>query len=92
MLACIELDVGLHRGGVRDDEQLLAMLDLIQQSTHLRFCGFMGYEPHITKAPGDPVKYRDKAMAVYSHYVELAQKQLGADWPEDVLLNAGGSQ
>ena len=91
MLACIELDVGLHRGGVRDDEQLLAMLDLIQQSTHLRFCGFMGYEPHITKAPGDPVKYRDKAMAVYSHYVELAQKQLGADWPEDVLLNAGGS-
>lgn len=91
MLVCIELDVGLHRGGVNSDEQLITMLDLMRQSPNLNFCGFMGYEPHITKAPGDPVKYRDKAMSVYSHYVALGKKHLGAQWPEDVLLNAGGS-
>ena len=91
MLACIELDVGLHRGGVRDDEQLISMLNLISQSPHLSFCGFMGYEPHIVKAPGDSIKYRDKAMALYSHYVDLAKNHLGEQWPDDVLLNAGGS-
>jgi D-serine deaminase-like pyridoxal phosphate-dependent protein len=91
MLACIELDVGLHRGGVRSDEPLIAMLDLIGASSHLTFCGFMGYEPHVVKVPGESVAYRDEAMAVYTHYVELAKKHLGAQWPEDVLLNAGGS-
>jgi D-serine deaminase-like pyridoxal phosphate-dependent protein len=91
MLACIELDVGLHRGGVADDAQLLAMLELIKKSPRLTFCGFMGYEPHIVKVPGDAYDYRDKAMAVYAHYVEVAKEYLGADWPQDALLNAGGS-
>jgi D-serine deaminase-like pyridoxal phosphate-dependent protein len=92
MQICIELDVGLHRGGVRSDEQLLAMLEQIQRSPHLRFCGFMGYEPHIVKIPfGDPITYRNRAMALYQHYVDLAKSHLGADWPQDVVLNAGGS-
>jgi len=91
MGACIELDIGLHRGGVRSDEQLIAMLDLIRNSSHLQFRGFMGYEAHVTKVPGDSVAYRDKAMALYAHYVELAKSYLGLDWPDDVILNAGGS-
>ena len=92
MLICLELDIGLHRGGVHDDEQLVAMLDLLSQSEHLQFCGFMGYEPHIVKVPvGDAVTYRDRAMAIYQHYVDIAQRHLGEAWPENVLLNAGGS-
>lgn len=91
MQACIEIDVGLHRGGVQRDEDLLAMLDTMASSPWLRFAGFMGYEPHVVKVPGDPISYRDKAMAVYSHYVALAKGRLGDAWPEDVLLNAGGS-
>jgi D-serine deaminase-like pyridoxal phosphate-dependent protein len=92
MPICIELDVGLHRGGVRDDEQLVTMLEQIQKSRHLQFCGFMGYEPHIVKVPlGDPLTYRDRAMALYQHYVEVARNFLGHAWPQDVLLNAGGS-
>ena len=88
---CIELDVGLHRGGVRSDDQLIQMLDLITHTANLKFRGFMGYEPHIVKVPGNPVDYRDKAMGVYSHYVELAKEHLGDAWPQDVLLNCGGS-
>ncbi len=91
MLVCIELDVGLHRGGVHDNEQLVEMLAGIQKSQYLKFCGFMGYEPHVTKVPGDPVKYRDEAMAVYSGYIDAAKEYLGEEWPSDVLLNAGGS-
>ena len=92
MQICIELDIGLHRGGVKSDTQLIAMLDLIQQSQHLQFCGFMGYEPHIVKVPvGNAITYRDQAVARYSHYVAVARGYLGAAWPQNVLLNAGGS-
>jgi D-serine deaminase-like pyridoxal phosphate-dependent protein len=92
MQACIELDVGLHRGGVHSDEQLLTMLEMIEASPHLRFCGFMGYEPHVVKVPiGEAVTYRDKAMAVYQHYIDLAKGYLGERWPGDVVLNAAGS-
>ncbi|MFT4518126.1 MAG: D-serine deaminase-like pyridoxal phosphate-dependent protein [Halioglobus sp.] len=92
MLICIELDVGLHRGGVRHDAQLIDMLKLIRESKHLQFCGFMGYEPHIVKMPvGDVMTYRDEAVATYQHYVAIAKGFLGEAWPQDVLLNAGGS-
>ncbi len=92
MQVCIELDVGLHRGGVRSDQQLVTMLDMMGQSRHLNFCGFMGYEPHVVKMPvGEPATYRDRAMSVYRHYVDVAKARLGQDWPADALLNAGGS-
>ncbi|MCR9103687.1 MAG: DSD1 family PLP-dependent enzyme [Gammaproteobacteria bacterium] len=91
MLACIELDVGLHRGGVTRDEDLIAMLDQIQHSPQLSFCGFMGYEPHVVKVPGDALQYRDAAMARYSHYLQIARQHLGDAWPRDAVLNAGGS-
>lgn len=92
MQVCIELDVGLHRGGVQSDEQLLAMLDEITASPKLNFCGFMGYEPHVVKVPvGSAESYRDKAVAIYQHYIDVARQHLGAHWPEDAILNAGGS-
>lgn len=92
MQICIEIDVGLHRGGVRSDGQLAAMLNQIQASPRLQFCGLMGYEPHIVKVPvGDPLAYRDRAMALYRHYVDFARQVLGDAWPPDVLLNCGGS-
>jgi len=91
MQACVEIDVGLHRGGIQTDEDLIALLDIVSASEWLSFAGFMGYEPHIAKVPGNPIGHRDKAMAAYSHYIDVAKAHLGAAWPEDALLNAGGS-
>ncbi len=88
---CIELDVGLHRGGVADDASLLDMLRMCRESTALEFVGFMGYEPHVVKVPGDPITYRDRAMDRYRHFLRLAREYLGADFPRQPLLNAGGS-
>ena len=76
LLACVEIDVGLHRGGVRNDDELIALLDIIQGSEYLEFCGFMGYEPHVVKVPGDPLRYRDAAMSRYSHYIAVAKGHL----------------
>lgn len=92
MQICIELDVGLHRGGVSSDDQLVRMLEILRDSRHLSFKGFMGYEPHIVKMPvGDPLDYRDRAVERYRHYVAIARGFLGEAWPSDLLLNAGGS-
>ncbi len=45
----IELDVGLHRGGISEPQALAQILPLIQSDpTHLQFAGFMGYEAHLT--------------------------------------------
>lgn len=86
----IELDVGLHRGGVSTDADLLEMLSLIEQSTQLTLSGFMGYEPHIGKVPGDPLSQRDEAMAAYAHYLALAEKALQRSLT-GLTLNAAGS-
>ncbi len=86
----IELDVGLHRGGVQDDQELVDMLMLIEADPRLSCSGFMGYEPHIAKLPFDKIKLRDKAMAVYAGKVSVAEQVLGRS-VEDLTLNAGGS-
>ncbi|MEM9256408.1 MAG: DSD1 family PLP-dependent enzyme [Pseudomonadota bacterium] len=91
MRVSIELDVGLHRGGVSDDHQLLDMLSTLQASPYLSLSGLMGYEPHIIKIPGDVIGYRDKAMGMYEHYLQLTKHTLGAAWPEQPVLNAAGS-
>ncbi|MEH6606909.1 MAG: DSD1 family PLP-dependent enzyme [Pseudomonadales bacterium] len=87
----IELDVGLHRGGIQDSNELIAMLEIIQAEPRLSFAGFMGYEPHIVKVPGDPLDYRNRAMESYKKHIVTAKQFLQDDWPEDVLLNACGS-
>lgn len=91
LLVNIELDIGLHRGGVKDQQQLAAMLEQIKQQPLLKFSGFMGYEPHVAKAPGSPEYYRDQAMAQYQQHITTAKQVLGKEWPENVTLNAAGS-
>lgn len=86
----IELDVGLHRGGVNTDNELIAMLELIEKSEFLTLSGFMGYEPHIGKVPGDPISHRDDAMASYQHYIDLTELYLKRS-VQDLTLNAAGS-
>ena len=45
----VEIDVGLHRGGVPEPEALTPLLAAIREDPeHLSLSGFMGYEPHLT--------------------------------------------
>ncbi|GAB5451676.1 MAG: DSD1 family PLP-dependent enzyme [Halioglobus sp.] len=91
MRICLELDVGLHRGGITSTDQLQAMLDALQRSERLHFAGFMGYEPHVVKVPGNPLHYRDRAVDAYRAFVDTARRHLGSEWPADAVLNCGGS-
>ncbi|SFL95582.1 DSD1 family PLP-dependent enzyme [Marinobacter zhejiangensis] len=86
----IEIDIGLHRGGVQALAELDQMLRRIEQSPRLQFSGFMGYEPHIVKAPGANDWLRDQAMARYQAFVDQAEQTLGRSI-RDLTLNTGGS-
>ncbi|MEB3736270.1 alanine racemase [Halopseudomonas pachastrellae] len=103
----LELDVGLHRGGVPQRRagalMLSALLQRIaQHSQHLRFSGFMGYEPHVAMLPrlfGAPERLLAQAMATYQARVQQVQREAPALWAQAVAaddqppltLNTAGS-
>lgn len=86
----IELDVGLHRGGINNDQQLIEMLDLIEADSSLTLSGFMGYEPHVAKVPGNKLAARDDAMKIYQDRLSTAETHLGRDLSQ-LTLNGAGS-
>lgn len=89
----LELDVGLHRGGIKTDEELVAALDLISSDPRLQFSGFMGYEPHVAKMPGllgGPTGAFSAAQKRYRECVDLATTHLGHSLA-GLTLNAAGS-
>jgi len=92
----IELDVGLHRGGVSSNAMLAQMLDLIAANPQqLEFSGFMGYDAHVgfgvPPILGSAQELLGKAMADYQGYVDFARSQYPKLWRDDLTLNAGGS-
>jgi len=86
----IELDVGLHRGGVSQADQLTDMLAVIESDPALSLSGFMGYEPHVAKLPGDKRAHRDKAMQIYNEMLNVARDVTGRDL-SGLTLNGAGS-
>jgi len=87
----IELDVGLHRGGLREPRELAGLLEAIDADPRLEFAGLMGYDPHVVKLPGLPgVQARE-----FSHVQERYQAFLDVEGvrttPDVLTLNAAGS-
>lgn len=92
----IELDVGLHRGGVQDQAALGRMLGLIGANPrHLEFAGFMGYDPFVGMGVpgilGSPEELFAKVMDRYNGFVDYARQQHAALWRPDLTLNTAGS-
>ncbi|NRF65507.1 alanine racemase [Aquincola sp. S2] len=89
----IEIDVGLHRGGVEDEAGFAALLDVLKSEPLLQFSGLMGYDAHLAAIPDLPGA-RSGAQAEsqrrYAALLALARQRLGepaAPW----TLNAAGS-
>lgn len=91
----IEIDVGLHRGGVADDATLGQMLKLIEaQPQQLEFSGFMGYDPHVTALPrfaGSREELFAAVMRSYGARVDFLRAQHPKLWNENLTLNTAGS-
>jgi D-serine deaminase-like pyridoxal phosphate-dependent protein len=95
----VEIDVGLHRGGLRSLDELDAVLALIAANPdHLQFSGFMGYDVHAASAPAiigskkNAVKHAfDRVMATYREFYEHGMKQYPTLFAGELTCNSGGS-
>ncbi len=94
--ANIEIDVGLHRGGVGGEVTLKQMLDtVIAHPRQLEFAGFMGYDAHVgMNVPsilGSANELLARAMSIYQGHVDFTRRNFPQLWNEGLTLNAGGS-
>lgn len=91
----IEIDVGLHRGGVSSEQDIRTILTIIQHHPeHLELSGLMGYDAHVTKLPSI-IKRAEEAYQqsqdVYQHYISIIKTQFAMLWHDQLCLNGGGS-
>jgi D-serine deaminase-like pyridoxal phosphate-dependent protein len=94
--ANIEIDVGLHRGGVDSNATLGQMLDVIAANPRrLEFAGLMGYDGHVGLGVphilGTAEELFAKAMAIYQSFVDFIRSQYPNLWNAGLTLNTGGS-
>ncbi len=86
----LELDLGLHRGGFEIAAFDTALKIMQEDSTHLQFSGFMGYEPHLTglKASLDQPSVQ-KVLNIYRGFQDKARSAgISVD---QLTLNGAGS-
>lgn len=92
---CVEIDVGLHRGGLSAPQQLVKLMELVQKHPdNLEFAGFMGYDAHVGKIPA-MIESRDesfkKAVKVYEGFVQFVREHYPGALNERSVLNGAGS-
>jgi hypothetical protein len=91
----VEIDVGLHRGGARDADELRSMLKIIDESRLLRFTGFMGYEGHVPFVPldrGSPAAELAAVQRRYADFVRVGREAYPALFEGPLVYNSGGSR
>ncbi|MBN2078057.1 MAG: alanine racemase [Spirochaetes bacterium] len=92
----IEIDVGLHRGGIRTMDELRQMLSLIEANPrYLVFSGFMGYDVHAASAPpviSSKEKAFGHAMARYRELYENGKRMYPGLFRGELTFNSGGSK
>lgn len=90
----IELDVGLHRGGMVPGDDLNDMLEKLRQSNRLEFSGYMGYEPHLSALPttlGWRERAKNGAWDVYIEALKSAATVFDEEKVATATRNAAGS-
>ncbi|HEY0843821.1 MAG TPA: alanine racemase [Noviherbaspirillum sp.] len=91
----IEIDVGLHRGGVDRLRTMQEMIDIVAYEPRLALSGLMGYDAHVAKLPDLP-GLRERALADakgrYAAYAALVRNALRPGTPHlPPTFNTGGS-
>jgi D-serine deaminase-like pyridoxal phosphate-dependent protein len=95
----VEIDVGLHRGGVRQPSGLPAVLSaFLANPTLVTFAGMLGYDGHVANAPSAPGLDKPAALATYKaaqatyqSFVNVLQSQFGSLWRNDLVFNSGST-
>ena len=84
----LEIDVGLHRGGLADLAALAEAVELARTEPLLRITGLMGYDPQVTGA-ASPAAEAARVQQRYAAAVALLADKLGD--VSRLTLNGAGS-
>lgn len=91
----IEIDIGLHRGGLLEPQSLLPLLDLISDNAELlEFSGFMGYDPHVVKLPSFIKSVEDAyadSQSAYQAFIDVALQHKLTLNVDRLTFNGAGS-
>ena len=91
----LEIDVGLHRGGIKSHGEFEVILSYIQRHReYIELVGLMGYDAHVTKIP-KMIKNAQHVYAesqkIYAGYIDIIQKQFPSLNSPELCFNGGGS-
>lgn len=86
----VEIDVGLRRGGARSEQELLAMLSIIDGSSQLELAGFMGYDGHVYFAP-EGTEFA-AVQERYAGFVRAGSEAFPRLFEAPLVFNGGGSR
>jgi D-serine deaminase-like pyridoxal phosphate-dependent protein len=89
----LEIDVGLHRGGLAEPGALRALRQHFQGQGPLRFAGLMGYDGHLGRIPW-PLQRIPRSHANSMQRYRAVKDALAAEGfalDETVVFNGGGS-
>ena len=90
----LEVDVGLHRGGMMPGDALDAALEMLAASNHLSLAGYLGYEPHLTKIPtvdGWRGRAKKGTQKAYAQAIAQGRAHFGMAHIEAMVRNMAGS-
>lgn len=91
----VEIDVGLHRGGLQNTEQLSDILELIESNSEfVAFTGFMGYDPHVVKVPSilkSQEQAYDESQQTYQNFIDHLYEQYPDYRDQPLTFNGAGS-
>lgn len=95
MQVSLEIDVGLHRGGLKDVADLAPVLELVRKEhQHITLKGLMGYDAHVGKLPA-VIATRAEALAKANQTYHAFRQGLYAMAPEyrdkPLVMNGAGS-
>ncbi len=86
----LEIDIGLHRGGLPEPAALDPVFrTILADPEHLQFSGFMGYEPHLTGlGAGLEHPAVQNVLSLYGGFLDRLPSQFES---ERLTLNGAGS-
>ncbi len=91
----VEIDVGLHRGGLTHPAALAELLAVVREEPLLQWSGFMGYDAHVAGIPDVPGLRAHALREVHARFdamVAAASAALGRPVDRAALtFNSGGS-
>ena len=85
----IEVDVGMHRCGVKSAEEALSLAQIILSSPGLEFEGIMGYEGHVVLMPD--FEDRENACIESMQMLISVKEILAKNGVEVKIVSAGGT-